>query len=398
MKIGILTFHSQLNYGGVLQCWALVRALRSQGHEPVVIDRWFDEDNTFLERHYNKWGVSRWFLWAVRSAFQLGDFAPWLRHRRTKRFIAKNLPLTPYHFVDWEDAPKDLGVDVLVVGSDQVWNPSFGKSTRFYLLEGVPMRKIAYAASFGVRRLDSAVQAIYREALSKFDAISCREQEGVALCGELGLHADRVADPTLLIGEDEWRQSFCKGRKDGKKHLVCYLLGEDVFSLKEDLAAFASRQDCVVDIFLNDWAANPCVLPMPTTLSRLKAWLSGLGSRWHSRVKVHVAAGPAEFVSAHANAEWVLTDSFHSLMFATIFGRNCRVLSPKTDGRKDMFGRIEEFSTHASGRLVAISVDDALNSFACGELARVDQEWANELVCQSISWLDKTLIGGAVEQ
>ena len=27
MKIGILTFHSQLNYGGVLQCWALQTAL-----------------------------------------------------------------------------------------------------------------------------------------------------------------------------------------------------------------------------------------------------------------------------------------------------------------------------------------------------------------------------------
>ena len=23
MKLGILTFHSQLNYGGVLQCWAI---------------------------------------------------------------------------------------------------------------------------------------------------------------------------------------------------------------------------------------------------------------------------------------------------------------------------------------------------------------------------------------
>ena len=37
MKIGILTFHSQLNYGGVLQCWALKKALEDMGHETVVV-------------------------------------------------------------------------------------------------------------------------------------------------------------------------------------------------------------------------------------------------------------------------------------------------------------------------------------------------------------------------
>ena len=38
MRIGILTFHSQLNYGGVLQCWALKKALEDMGHEAVVLD------------------------------------------------------------------------------------------------------------------------------------------------------------------------------------------------------------------------------------------------------------------------------------------------------------------------------------------------------------------------
>ena len=39
MKLGILTFHSQLNYGGVLQCWALVQALTHLLSEELRVKR-----------------------------------------------------------------------------------------------------------------------------------------------------------------------------------------------------------------------------------------------------------------------------------------------------------------------------------------------------------------------
>ena len=38
MKIGILTFHCAVNYGAVLQAYALQEILRSLGHEVYVID------------------------------------------------------------------------------------------------------------------------------------------------------------------------------------------------------------------------------------------------------------------------------------------------------------------------------------------------------------------------
>ena len=52
MKLGILTFHSQLNYGGVLRCWALKMALEGMGHEVVVVDRWLDAKNGMLRREF----------------------------------------------------------------------------------------------------------------------------------------------------------------------------------------------------------------------------------------------------------------------------------------------------------------------------------------------------------
>ena len=91
MKIGILTFHSQLNYGGVLQCWALQTALEKMGHEVVVIDRWLSDDNYMLERGYDKFGVKEWMKFAVRAPLWLGDMSQWLRVWRTKKFLRQNI-------------------------------------------------------------------------------------------------------------------------------------------------------------------------------------------------------------------------------------------------------------------------------------------------------------------
>ena len=38
MKVGILTFHRALNYGAVLQCYALQESIKSLGYETYVID------------------------------------------------------------------------------------------------------------------------------------------------------------------------------------------------------------------------------------------------------------------------------------------------------------------------------------------------------------------------
>ena len=37
-KIGILTFHNAVNYGAILQCYALQNALEQRGYNVEVID------------------------------------------------------------------------------------------------------------------------------------------------------------------------------------------------------------------------------------------------------------------------------------------------------------------------------------------------------------------------
>ena len=115
MKIGILTFHDEVNYGSLLQAYAMQSALLSMGHDAVIVDRWFQPDQ---ERLY---GILRRRTFRDVFSFLVGIFAfngmlsKYVRMWRSRRFIRKNLRLTPYHFHEWKDAPGDLGVDLLIV-------------------------------------------------------------------------------------------------------------------------------------------------------------------------------------------------------------------------------------------------------------------------------------------
>ncbi len=389
MKIGILTFHSQLNYGGILQCWALQTALEKLGHEVVVIDRWLHPDNRYLERGFNKWRVDFWARFLLRAIMGLGDWAKLQRVRKTKRFIKTYLNLTPYHFVEWKDAPKDLGIDMLVVGSDQVWHCGDWGDPRAYLLAGAPkMPAIAYAASFGMPSLpewlngDKQIPSLpmYKEGLKRFRAISCREAEGVTICKTLGIDATHVVDPTLLAWLD--------GDKTAKKNeIVCYFMSESVDDNIDELAEFANKNCCAVRILMKD----PPMLPIPKNVSMLVQNRKRNKKIVGSNVQIMASASPAEFFDAFKTAKYVISDSFHALMFSICFGCNVRILRPRSEFRKAMFARIEEFANHANGTLLVDSVQDALDSFKSGRMVEFDRSWLTTIRHDSLSWLQSAI-------
>lgn len=389
MKIGILTFHSQLNYGGVLQCWALQTVLEKMGHEVVVIDRWLHADNRYLECGFNKWRIGVWAKFFLRAIMGLGDWARLQRVRKTKRFLKTYLNLTPYHFVEWKDAPKDLGVDLLVVGSDQVWHCGDWGDPRVYLLDGAPkVPAIAYAASFGMANLpewlngDNQISSIsiYKEGLMRFRAISCRESEGVAICEAMGFEAAHVVDPTLLAWLD--------GEKAEKKNeLVCYFMSESMDDHIDELAEFANKNCCAVKIFTKD----PPLLPIPKNLNTLVQNRNRNGKRIGSNVQIMASASPAEFFDAFKTAKYVISDSFHALMFSICFGCNVRMIRPSSSFRQKMFARIEEFAVHAQGPLIVDSVSSALASLANGEAISFDYDWLATCRNASESWLASSL-------
>ena len=58
MRVGILTFHDALNYGAVLQCYALQNTLMNLGYEVEVIDY----KNDFINKFYSPFYIEKFNL------------------------------------------------------------------------------------------------------------------------------------------------------------------------------------------------------------------------------------------------------------------------------------------------------------------------------------------------
>ena len=267
MNIGILTFQPSLNYGGILQCLALKQTLEAMGHEVSVFWRstpWFDSS---VNGPYPQWGKRQWLRFFARSALGLGDFSSWLRYHRTRRFRAENLSVMSWKLRCWNDAPSNLDLDLIVVGSDMVWHSGDWGDPRPYLLEGAPnIPAIAYAASFGMPAIPKQINkglftgndipGRYRNDLLRFKAISCREAEGVRICKGLGLAATHVVDPTML-------PDFVPPQRHDGNLLVCYLLTyspSDLLAHVSRLESFAKRTGVRIQVFLREGVS----LKLPT--------------------------------------------------------------------------------------------------------------------------------------
>lgn len=96
--------------------------------------------------------------------------------------------------------------DVVIVGSDQVWNYVMSSRVDIYLLSFLnkSQKKIAYAASFGVSSIPFFYKNVYRRYLLLFNFLSLREQKGCNLVKHLiNKKSVHVLDPTLLLNAEE---------------------------------------------------------------------------------------------------------------------------------------------------------------------------------------------------
>ena len=393
MKIGILTYHDEVNYGSLLQAYAMQTALKDMGYSPIIIDRWFQADQKriygILHPHSFR-ELCGWF----RSVFWgTGAWALFLRQYRSRSFIKNYLHLSQYHFHDCKDAPKDLGVDLITVGSDQVWHPC--AQPKVYLLTELrQVPGIAYAASFGANMIPQDKENLYRKGFKNFKAIGIREREGVEMAHQLGaFNATHVVDPTLLVNPERW-YAFIKPIKRSRKRIACYFLSEDFIAIAGKLGKWAKKNHVVVDLFVQDFSV-PCKKLFP----QFKTWLNYWKFRLFYPLNFRYAAGPVEFVSKIAGADCVFTNSFHALMFSTIFRRDVRIVKPTAAIRKGMAARMQEFSgTMIVGPLIMDSLEDAFLSYERGERISYNDAEINRRRKESENWLKKAIYFTTGEQ
>lgn len=202
--VGIVGFWYGKNYGSVLTYYALYKVIEGLGYKPILINK-----------HLKLWEDSFYHKSTLANRFfQAND---------CKRSRIRNGNL------DWLDLNNFC--DMFLVGSDVVWKCTLPQRIGYhFFLDFVSdyKRKIAYASSFGGEWLakESITQTVMYY-LSKFDSISCRENEGVALCRDVfGIDAIQVLDPVFLLSNEQYGKMADRSKRKVPEHYICaYVLG-----------------------------------------------------------------------------------------------------------------------------------------------------------------------------
>ncbi len=334
-KIGILTYVYAGNYGTELQAFALERTINRMGYDAEVIDFKYQWPSRYRKRFRY---LSGFFTRLIRGEFKaivrlslavlgrkntLPGAQGWtdIYQRRRQRFEA--------FFGDTRHSAtaytrellyaKPPSYDVFVVGSDQVWNRMFTDMLDVFFLNFATgaSRRVAYAASIGVRKVPLRLRQTYRKGLGAFDSISIREESGCRLVESLvNRPAAHVLDPTLLLSAEAWRKESLPVGVTGPYILLSSVTASPGLRSTALKLSEAARIQIVSLYPDNDESSQP-------------------------RVSNRYDAGPREFLTLIANASLVLTDSFHSTAFAINYGVNfLSVVASSESGR--ISGRLED--------------------------------------------------------
>ena len=134
---------------------------------------------------------------------------------------------------------------------------------------------------------------------------------------------------------------------------------------------------------------------MRKTPRGLKSWLKArrFWSEFAARgIDFRLDAGPIEFVQSIAEADLVVSNSYHALMFALLFGKEVRIVLPTHPVRRKMNARLKEFEGEiVSGKLVYDDLESALAASVGATDQRVDRAALDLRIQQSREWLANAL-------
>lgn len=307
-KLGIITIHSIYNYGAMLQAYSLAEYLSGVGYDAEIID-------------YRPYKLCRDYRFYFRDLFlaprsALGVLKQAVMSRknfkRFNMFLAQNISLSNKRYTNTNNL-KLHDYDVLITGSDQIWNPFITNWEQAFLLkfDQSDVRKIAYSSSFGVAQIPNQWADLVKVALSKFEKLGVREQSGKDIIESIlpDKAVELVLDPVFLLPKDHWFSLSSPELTPDFKYVLVYSLevNDDIINYAKALASDKGLKIVTIHPFNANYNfADLCLN----------------------------SAGPREFISLINNAEYVVTNSFHGVVFSIIMETKfCCIAHSKTGTR-----------------------------------------------------------------
>lgn len=305
MKIAIVTFIEALeNYGQVLQSYALQNYLNSKEHECFIIN--YDLINQSKKNYLIKFIFSpKNFLYLLKkfitkylSFFFSGknensnnSLPIDVRAGKFKSFKSKYLRFSCV-FQDFRQLKiQPPFADLYIVGSDQVWNPELNNEFNTSFLTFAPKKshRISYAASSALSRFPLVFKIIFKILVKNLDYISVREFGLLNFCHSVGrTDAVMVPDPVFLLEKEEWQRLMKLPERILGSYIFAYTIGNYLPGLFE----FLNTKRVVVTCS----AHNP---QFPSEVLGVEEWIGEIYS-----------------------STFVVTNSFHGVVFCLILERN----------------------------------------------------------------------------
>lgn len=336
-KAGILTFHRAVNYGAVLQTFALQKFMNDNGIAAEVIDY----KNEHIEKSSKAVILDKNIKAIIYNLITYREKI--IRKRKFQNFIKNNIKLSQKEYTKSDIKESEKVYNEFWVGSDQVWNTALTDRDYTYLLNFCDKcGKYSYAASIGKGTIDEDEKEIFKRYLSRYNAVSVREKSNVSALKEfIDIPVNVVPDPTLLLSEDIWEKILVNPDVHERYILVYKINDSNTFQFAEKLSKEKKMKVIVLQ-------APHRKVPKAFVKRRTDS--------------------PEEWIGWIKNAAYVVTDSFHGTVFSIMFKKQFMAITgynskgnknTRIDNILDMCGLNERLSDSLNTEAIDNNIDYA---------------------------------------
>ena len=328
-KAAIICLSYTENYGARIVAWALqnkVKQLLGENSEVSIIE-YQGEESWSASEEFNPFVILKRAKSYIKTKLRAkrydskNNISEVQRKERTERFkefndkylniCLKTNRILPFkHYVETQNA--------IIVGSDIVFRPEFAsKFSDVYFLgcmknSDKDIIKLSYAASIATndKKILEDCKEYYKNGIENFDYLSTREKSSQVFLSELTTKpVSYCCDPVLLYTEDEFN-FIKKAPNENDGYIYINLLGpsKSAVNFAKKIAkenALSINYYCDVELIDEKNAENV------------------------------YSDGPIEFIERIKNAEYIVTNSFHTAVFSILFhkkfyvsfrkGQNCKL-------------------------------------------------------------------------
>lgn len=300
-KTGIITFHNSYNCGSMLESYAMQESIKKYCTKNVKIINFSNKGQLEFYKDTFKNNSIKNILKNILILPHLDKIRN--NNNKYEKFKTDHFNLTKFYGDSKELT--DNNYDVIVSGSDQIWNITIPDADDAYFLNWVEKaKKVAYAPSFGAKNIIDYTNDIekYKKYISSYDALSVRENNGKKWIKELtDIDVPVLIDPTLILDKSDYDKIMAKDINQSKKYIFFYCPSFNV-----DICKFVKKVADKYDLEVITWST--------------KSYYTKLIGRFGFKLAKY--ENPEAYLYYIKNAELVITTSFHGTIFSTIYKKN----------------------------------------------------------------------------